>query len=182
MRNYTDIVCDHEKKQKQTNKIHIVKNPNGDTRTAPKNVTPDQIKTANKSHILDVCVVMEWLSVEIAKRAVLHDHTKLTHNDLYCKEIIESITNNEDFTKKEFYPMHVNEERHHLFSRCPEDVNLIDVIEMIVDCTCAGLTRSGEIRDLELNNDILNRAVSNTIELIKNNIEVVDDVEDRFNV
>ncbi len=51
-------------------------------------------------------------------------------------------------------------------------MNLIDVLEMIADCTCAGLARSGEIRDLEIDNDILNRAVKNTAEMIKNMVAV----------
>ena len=63
-------------------------------------------------------------------------------------------------------------ERHHLFSRCPDDVNLIDVLEMIVDCTCAGLARSGEVRPMEINDDILHKAIDNTVELIKSVVEV----------
>ena len=57
-------------------------------------------------------------------------------------------------------------------SNCPDDVNLIDVLEMIADCVCAGMARSGEIRDLEINPDILNRAVHNTAKLIKDMIVV----------
>ena len=53
----------------------------------------------------------------------------------------------------------------------PENV-LIDVLEMIADCVCAGMARSGEIRDLEINPDILNRAVQNTVKLIKDMIVV----------
>lgn len=62
----------------------------------------------------------------------------------------------------------------HLLSNCPDDVNLIDVLEMIVDCVCAGLARSGDIRDLEINSEILDRAVKNTAKLIKGMIEVVE--------
>lgn len=45
---------------------------------------------------------------------------------------------------------HVKAECHHLLSDCLPDVNLIDVLEMIADCTCAGRAGSGEIRDLDL--------------------------------
>ena len=51
-------------------------------------------------------------------------------------------------------------------------MNLIDVLEMIADCVCAGMARSGEIRDLEINPEILNRAVQNTAKLIKDMIVV----------
>lgn len=73
--------------------------------------------------------------------------------------------------------MHVTTERHHLLSYCPDDVNIIDVLEMIVDCTLAGLTRSGTIRPVELNDEILKKAVDNTVQLIKNMVEVVDQEE-----
>lgn len=36
------------------NKIQIVKNPNGDTRTAPKNVSFEDFAKANDMHINDV--------------------------------------------------------------------------------------------------------------------------------
>jgi hypothetical protein len=78
-----------------------------------------------------------------------------------------------NFVEAEWYQLHINEERHHLLSRCPEDVNLIDVLEMIADCTCAGLARSCEVRDLEITTDILERAVKNTVELIKQKVEVI---------
>ena len=73
--------------------------------------------------------------------------------------------------------MHVTTERHHLLSYCPDDVNIIDVLEMIVDCTLAGLTRSGTVRPVEINDEILKKAVDNTVQLIKNMIEVVDQEE-----
>ena len=66
----------------------------------------------------------------------------------------------------EWYKKHVEKERHHLFSKCPDDVDLLDVIEMIVDCVCAGKTRSGEVRPLEISDDILKRAVENTVKLV----------------
>ena len=61
-----------------------------------------------------------------------------------------------------------------MLSRCPEDVDLLDVLEMIVDCVCAGMARSGEVRSLEIDSDILNKAVQNTVELIKREIEVIE--------
>lgn len=71
-----------------------------------------------------------------------------------------------DFVLGNWYQLHVNTERHHLLSRCPEDVNLLDVVEIIVDCVCAGKTRSGEVRDLEISADILEKALKNTVKLV----------------
>ena len=73
--------------------------------------------------------------------------------------------------------MHVTAERHHLLAHCPDDVNLVDVLEMIADCTLAGLTRSGTVRPVEINDEILKKAVDNTVQLIKNMVEVVDQEE-----
>ncbi|MEG1523860.1 MAG: hypothetical protein RR475_02410 [Clostridia bacterium] len=71
-----------------------------------------------------------------------------------------------------WYKIHVNAERHHLESNCPPDVNLIDVLEMLADCVCAGLARNGEVRPITISDDILKKATQNTIALIKSMIEV----------
>ena len=64
-----------------------------------------------------------------------------------------------------------------MLAHCPDDANLIDVLEMIVDCTLAGLTRSGTVRPVEIDSEILKKAVDNTVQLIKNMVEVVDQEE-----
>lgn len=70
--------------------------------------------------------------------------------------------------------MHLETERHHLFSRVPEDVNLIDVLEMIADCVCAGISRgNGEVRRIELDSKVLQMAVDNTVEMLKKEIDYV---------
>lgn len=152
--------------------IEIKKNPNGDTRTAPKGITFEQFQEANDMHIDDVREVMHALSrfVDMAGRS--HDFTKKSRERMFYRDFVDTQENGADFVNGEWYQLHVKAERHHLLSNCPDDVNLIDVLEMIADCTCAGLARSGEIRDLEIDNDILNRAVKNTAELIKNMVTV----------
>lgn len=152
--------------------IEIKKNPNGDTRTAPKGVTFEQFQEANDMHIEDVKEVMHALSrfVDMAGRE--HDFTKKSRERMFYRDFVDTQENGADFLNGEWYQLHVKAERHHLLSNCPSDVNLIDVLEMIADCTCAELSRSGEIRDLEIDNDILNRAVKNTAEMIKNMVTV----------
>ena len=39
---------------------------------------------------------------------------------------------------------------------------------MVVDCVCAGKARSGEVRQLEINDEILKKALQNTVKLIDN--------------
>ena len=152
--------------------IKIKKNPNGDTRTAPKNVSFEEFQKANDMHISDVNNVMEFLSNRVRFRGALHDYTKKSQEKLFYDNFLSTMNNKTDFTKDEWYQFHVQMERHHLLSHCPDDVNLIDVLEMIVDCTCAGLARSGEVRPMEINDDILHKAINNTVELIKSVVEV----------
>lgn len=152
--------------------IEIKKNPNGDTRTAPKGITFEQFHEANKMHIRDVQEVMRELSIAVYHAGTIHDCTKQSYERMFYRDFLDTQQNGADFVNSEWYQLHVKKERHHLLSQCPDNVNLIDVLEMIVDCTCAGLARSGEIRDLEIDNEILNQAVKNTAELIKNMITV----------
>ena len=79
------------------------------------------------------------------------------------------------FEDGEWYKLHCDNERHHLLKHCPDDVNLIDVLEMICDCVCAGMARSGCVRDLEIDAEILDRAVRNTVTLLENAVELEEE-------
>jgi hypothetical protein len=56
--------------------IEIKKNPNGDTRTAPKDVSFEQFQKANDMHIEDVRLVMSSLARIIEDTGECHDCTK----------------------------------------------------------------------------------------------------------
>ena len=64
--------------------------------------------------------------------------------------------------------------RHHLemADGIPEDVNLIDVLDFIADCTMAGMARSGSVRPLNISPETLMRAFQNTVELLKAEVRV----------
>ena len=66
-------------------------------------------------------------------------------------------------------------ERHHLNDSVPEDVNLIDVLEMVIDCTCAGLARSGDVYPIKISQEVLEMAIENTRNLIIENTEILED-------
>lgn len=151
------------------NLVEIHKNPNGDTRTAPKDVTFEEFVKANEMHRLDVGYVMRELSFDFWEAATKHDYTKHTYENQFFDDFMSALNYGASFTESEWYKRHIEEERHHLLSRCPDDVNLLDVIEMIVDCVCAGKTRSGEVRPFEISDDILRLAVKNTVKLIDEN-------------
>lgn len=167
--------------------VWVVKNPYGDTRTAPADTTFEQFHNANVRHCDDVQRVMGSIADSIYSQARAHDITKLTREQDFYKDfkaVLESKQdpgNELDFTKLDWYKGHVSMERHHLLSNCPDDVDLIDVIEMIADCVCAGLSRSGGIRGLELSDEILRKAVWNTVNNLKKSIEVEELDESKDN-
>ena len=148
--------------------VEIHKNPNGDTRIATKDITFDQFQEANDSHRDDVNRVISVLALMLSENGVKHDWTKKSEEKMFYRDFLATMNDGEDFVSREWYQLHVNTERHHLLSRCPEDANLLDVIEMVVDCVCAGKTRSGEVRDLEISTAILEKALQNTVKLDDN--------------
>ena len=159
-------------------KIVIKKNPNGDTRTAPKGIAIDDFILANDSHRKDVFNVMNALSNKVTEAGYKHDWTKTAHTKYeayengFYNDFVATQEGKLNFIEGDWYKMHVNTERHHLLAHCPEDVNLIDVLEMVVDCTVAGLARSGEVRPMEINSEILMKAVENTSKMIASMCEV----------
>ena len=154
--------------------IYIKKNPNGDTRTAPKNVTYEQFQKSNDMHRDDVRNVMEYLAFLIDRAGEVHNFTKKTAEPQFYKDFLSTMNDGTNFIEDKWYKMHIEKERHHLLSYCPDDVDLLDVLEMIADCVCAGMARSGEVRDLEISTDILEKAVQNTVKLIAAEIIVED--------
>ena len=75
-----------------------------------------------------------------------------------------------DWTKFDFpnltFDEHMKIERHHLNipTGVHDDVDLLDVLEFVADCTSAGLQRKGEVdlRYLQVPDDVLQKAVYNT--------------------
>lgn len=73
--------------------------------------------------------------------------------------------------------MHKREERHHLDTPDGErdDVNMLDVLEWIVDGVMAGKARSGEYYFRPISDELLQKALTNTIKLLLDNVQVVDE-------
>ena len=146
--------------------IEIEKNTNGDTRTAKKDVTFEEFQKANDMHIKDVKTVMGALSTMLDQAGKNHDRTKKSAEKQFYADFKDTMENGSNFVEGDWYKMHCSTERHHLLSDCPDNVDLLDVIEMIVDCVCAGKARSGDVRPPEINDDILKKAFKNTVGLV----------------
>ena len=150
--------------------IVIKQSKSADTRSAEKIVEKDELLKSSKQHIADVKQAIEFMRDIMLEKANNHDFTKIKFINLFHSDFKEVQTSpNDNFKSKEWFKIHVNEERHHLNDRCPEDVNLFDVLERIADITMAGLARTGSVYDDTLSTEILEKAYENTIELIKKN-------------
>lgn len=109
--------------------ILIRKNPNGDTRTAPKGITFKQFAKANDFHIGDVKAVMERLSGMIYAAGKRHDHTKKENEREFYDDFTATMNDGADFVNGTWYQRHVHTERHHPLSYCHDDINLLDILE-----------------------------------------------------
>ena len=160
--------------------VKIVKHTEGDTRTATKIPTITEFNEANTSHYWDVNKVANrfW---ELAKdQYKSHDYTKRydPERSEFYRDLCSAIDGMLKFDKGTWYRKHCKMERHHLDENVPQDVNMIDVLEMIFDRVAAGMARGGTIYPIKLPEDVLNQAIQNTVEMLKNEIEVVDDEHD----
>lgn len=93
----------------------------------------------------------------------------------FYDEFMYSRNNKTDFREAEWYKNHIKEERHHINDFVHENVDLIDVLEMIADCTSAGLARSGEVREITIDKDVLYKAFQNTCKLTKEMCKLVEE-------
>lgn len=157
--------------------ILIERTPNADTRTAEGDVTKMQLYTASEKHCYAVKFCLSVLAEELDKIGYAHDYTKLDSQGIeqFYQDFRKTRETGADFTELPWYRRHLKEERHHLNQRCPDDVNLLDVLEMVADCCMAGLARKGEVFPVDISDEILQKAVQNTVKLIKEHTKVLSD-------
>ena len=154
-------------------KIKIKKTIKCDTRTLPEGavVSEADALTDTLKHRDAVIACTKYLINLLEEQIKEHDKTKVDNIEWFTSGLNNGF-DSEEFEK--WYKMHVNSERHHLLQSVPEDVNLVDVIEMICDCVSAGMARTGKVFDVEIPADILTKAVANTAQMLINAIEVED--------
>ena len=158
-------------------KVTIKRNPLGDTRTTTRVPTFAEFETANRGHVEHVRSMMWNIADDIKRQGREHDNTKINepNRSLFYRELCEKIEGKIDsFTDGKWYPMHCQRERHHLNEHCPDDVNLIDVLEMICDCVCAGMARKGNVYPVTISSEILQKAVENTTNMCIEAVEMIE--------
>lgn len=152
--------------------IKVKRTINADTRTAEAEATKEMLLRDTKSHIEDVKNGCNFLADMLIEAGKNHDHTKIDYIDEFYDNF-KTRQQGDNFKKLGWWQKHLTE-RHHLNDKCPDDVNLIDVLEMITDCVMAGKARSGEVYEIVINPDIITKAITNTQKLLEDNIEVVE--------
>lgn len=155
--------------------VKIKRNTDGDSRTAERVPTFEQFYKANREHREHVDDMMSVIARLINQAGSRHDYTKVTepYESQFYRNLCDAIEGKINFGDGEWCKIHYEKERHHLNHRCPEYVNLIDVLEMICDCVCAAMARKGEMTyGVEIDSEILQRAVANTVELCKEFVEI----------
>lgn len=158
--------------------IAIYPSKTADTRSADKIVSRKELLDSSIQHIEDVKKVMQVFESALSIQGKHHDWTKLQYIDLFHSDFVKAQKEKVDFTKLEWFKLHVNQERHHLFEHAPDDVNLFDVLERIADITTAGIGRSGTFnieKELSFDPELLKKAYINTIKWTLNKLVLVKD-------
>ena len=154
--------------------IQIKQSKTADTRSCDfVNVTKDQLLESSHQHISDVSQGLLFFRKMLIDASMNHDHDKLSDIDGFHRDFITG------FKQTKWWDNHRKVNRHHLIAEdgVPEDVNLIDVLDMITDMVMASKGR-GTSFPIEIHPDILMAAFINTVTLLKLNVEVIRDYND----
>jgi hypothetical protein len=133
-------------------------------------VTKQQLEESTLQHIRDVRKGLQFFAEKLMSAGVEHDLDKLTGLDQFHSVFVTK------FKETGWFENHCKINRHHLSMshRIPDDVNLVDVIEMIVDCVMAGMGRSGNVYPIDIPSCLLEQAFNNTFELLKSQVNVIE--------
>lgn len=159
-------------------KIKVKRNTNGDSRVAMKKPSFEEFRDANEWHKVDVKHLMSNVATVIEIAGQRHDWTKVTrpYDEMFYRNMIDTMDGKIEFEDGEWAKLHYTTERHHLRRNVPDDVNLIDVIEMVADCVCAGMARAGKVDPndeyYQVPTELLQTALNNTVKLFADSIDI----------
>lgn len=151
--------------------ITISQSPTADTRTYDyTQVTERQLYLSSQMHILDVQRALAFFGHLLDDAARRHDFDKLSDVAGFHADFLTG------FKTTSWWDRHRKLNRHHLnvADGVPDDVNLIDVLDMIADGVMAGAARSGveKVYMPQLPDDVLRRAFENTFRLLLAQVHV----------
>lgn len=151
--------------------INIKHSPTADTRTCDwSKVSKETLLASSEQHIADVEEGLRFFGGMLHDAAEMHDFDKIDDIDGFHRDFATG------FKQTAWWDNHRKVNRHHLnaVDGVPEDVNLIDVLDHIVDCVMAGMARSGSVYELKLPDEVLQRAFQNTVAILKANVSVAN--------
>lgn len=131
--------------------------------TGDPSISMDNLLSASITHIKDVKKVANFISDTLKSRANRHDFDKLSDIDSFYR------AHKSGWRDTEWWENHKKISNHHP-DLSKKDIDLLDIIEMIIDCSVAGLARNGRIYNITIHPEILQRAFDNTVKLIETNI------------
>ena len=149
--------------------IRIKQSKTADTRSCDfSTVSKETLLASSHQHIKDVDSALVYFAESLCMAAIVHDHDKITDIDGFHRDFVTG------FKQTIWWDNHRKVNRHHLLDAdgIPENVNLLDVLEMIADCVMAGMARTGSVYPLNIAPETLMRAFQNTTELLKAQIVV----------
>lgn len=159
-----------------TMELKIKQSKTADSRSCDySKVSKQTLYESSIQHINDVRLGIQFFKNMLDDSAHFHDHDKLSDIDGFHKDFITG------FKEHSWWDNHRKVNRHHLLESdgIPENVNLIDVLDMIVDCVMAGIGRTGTVYPLNISQEVLMKAFQNTVKILKDNVVVeVDDGKD----
>ena len=147
--------------------IKIKKSKTADTRSCDfSQVNKDQLRKSSIQHINDVALGIEFFIEMLQNAAKNHDKDKLTGINHFHSDFITG------FKETGWWDNHRKITRHHLLQEdgTPDDVDLVDILEMISDCVMAGMGRTGDVYPLNIAPETLMKAFNNTANLLKSQI------------
>lgn len=151
--------------------ITIQKSRTADTRTCDwSKVSQEQLLESSKQHIADVEKGFVFFMDQMYKAAKRHDFDKIEDIYSFHRDFQTG------FKSTVWWDRHRRIARHHLLTDdgVPDDVDLVDVFDMIIDCVMAGMGRSGSVYPLDISPDVLMKAFQNTVDLLKSQVVVED--------
>ena len=152
--------------------IKIQKSKTADTRSCDfSKVTKKQLEISSMQHIGDVRQGFDFFRGLLGEAGMKHDFDKITALDHFHADFTTG------FKETGWWDKHREINRHHLLQEdgVPSDVNLVDVLDMIVDCVMAGMGRTGEVYPLDIKPEVLKAAFDNTVEMLKEQVVVEEE-------
>ena len=141
----------------------------------PLTDSKEELLIAIAMHISDVQKGCAFIANKIIEAGINHDNTKMTAADIDI--FIEEGNTGINLKDSPWLKSHRNNNRHHFhqIENCPDDYNLIDVIESLVDCVMAVKARKGQTVKMDtdfISSELLAKAFKNTIEMLETEIIV----------